>query len=254
MVASLEIAYLQSRRPLLHQHPAVTQTFHWRECAETLRRLNAESALALEPKARFFESERVRVKPPLVFPLTRDVGSLSDYLDSLPEEPGRHCVILMQAGHVSLGRFDRAEPVVTKSLKRYVVRGKGRAQPLHLKTKGKSRYGSRLRLQNARRLLIETNEKLVEWHEEFGPADRIYYSCPVRLWPSVFETTPPPPFDKSGPLVRIPLDLPRPTARVLLRTYRALEYGRIEAREAEGSQGAGDRDAALLDTARDRCR
>ncbi|MEM7356537.1 MAG: hypothetical protein AAF657_37320, partial [Acidobacteriota bacterium] len=115
-----------------------------------------------------------------------------------------------------------------KSFRRYVVRGKGRAQPLHLKTKGKSRYGSRLRLANARRLLVETNEKLNEWEEDFGPADRIYYSCPVRLWPSLFEASPAPPFEKSGPLVRIPLDLPRPTVDVLLRTYRSFEYGRIE--------------------------
>ncbi len=203
-------------------------SFHWRDCAETLARLDAESNLIVEPKGRFFESERVRVKPPLVFPLTPECTSLSDYLAALPEEPSRHSVLLMQAGAVSLGRFEGARPVATKSLRRYVVRGKGRAQPLHLKTKGKSRYGSRLRLANARRLLIETNEKLIEWEKEFGPADRVYISCPVRLLSSVFETTPAPPFEKSGPLVKIPLDLPRPTTEVLLRTYRSLEYGRIE--------------------------
>ncbi len=135
---------------------------------------------------------------------------------------------------MALGRFEGARPLATKSLRRYVVRGKGRAQPLHLKTKGKSRYGSRLRLANARRLLVETNEKLNEWEKELGPADRVYYSCPVRLWSSVFETTPAPPFERSGPLVRIPLDLPRPTVEVLLRTYRSLEYGRIEARGEGG--------------------
>ena len=194
-------------------------------------RLDAESSLVLEPKGRFFESERVRIKPPLVFPLLPECGSLAEYLAELPEEPGNHSVILMQAGAVSLGRFEGARPLAKKSLKRYVVRGKGRAQPLHLKTKGKSRYGSRLRLMNARRLLIETSEKLNEWEEELGPADRIYYNCPVRLWPSLFETKPAPPFDRSGPLIRIPLDLPRPTVDVLMRTYRALEYGRIEAKE-----------------------
>ncbi|MEM9404745.1 MAG: hypothetical protein AAGA81_01790, partial [Acidobacteriota bacterium] len=131
-------------------------------------------------------------------------------------------------GHVSLGRFDKGENLIAKSLKKYVVRGKGRAQPLHLKTKGKSRYGSRLRLQNARRLLVETNEKLIEWHEEFGTPDQIYYSCPVRLWPSLFEATPPPPFRQDDDLIKIPRDVPRPTVDVLKRTYRSLEYGRIE--------------------------
>ena len=204
------------------------ETFHWTECAETLQRLDAESSLSLEPKGRFFESENLRVRPPLVFPLPSWVTSLSDYLVALPLKPRRHTVVLMQAGAVSLGRFEGAEALIKKSLRRYVVRGKGRAQPLHLKTKGKSRYGSRLRLQNARKLLVETNEKLIEWEGEFGAADWIYYSCPVRLWPSVFETTPAPPFEKSGPLIRIPLDLPRPTIHVLQRAYRSLEYGRIE--------------------------
>ena len=211
----------------------MSESFHWKACAETLHRLNAGSELLLEPKGRFFESDRVRVKPPLVFPIAADCGSLSDYLAAAPTEPGQHSVILMQAGAVSLGRFAAAEPRITKSLRRYVVRGKGRAQPLHLKTKGKSRYGSRLRLQNARKLLVETNEKLNEWQDEYGPADQVYYSCPVRLWPSLLETTPGPPFAKSDPLIRIPLDLPRPTVQVLLRTYRSLEYGRIETKAAD---------------------
>ncbi len=205
------------------------RTFHWKDCRETLCRLDAESPLVPDRKGRFFKSEHARVTPPLVFPLTPECNSLSDYLTGLPEEPSLHSVILMQAGAVTLGRFEGARPLAKKSLRRYVVRGKGRAQPLHLKTKGKSRYGSRLRLANARKLLIETNEKLIEWEKTFGPADRIYFSCPVRLWPSLFETSPAPPFEKSGPLVRIPLDLPRPTVHVLLRTYRSFEYGRIEA-------------------------
>lgn len=209
------------------------QSFHWKDCAETLERLHLESDLVLEAKGRFFESEHARVRPPLVFPIAADCRSLADYLAALPAHPSRHSVILMQAGAVALGRFDRAQCLAKKAFRRYVVRGKGRAQPLHLKTKGKSRYGSRLRLANARRLLVETNEKLLEWEQEFGPADIIYYSCPVRLWPSVFDTTPRPPFEKTGPLVRIPLDLPRPNTEMLARTYRALEHGRIEPIEDE---------------------
>lgn len=206
----------------------MSETFHWRDCREALQRLHVESSLIPDPKGRFFESARGRVRPPLVFPLSPKCPSFDAYLDDLPDEPGRHSVILMQAGAVTLGRFEGARPLIQKSLRRYVVRGKGRAQPVYLKTKGKSRYGSRLRLQNARKLLVETNEKLIEWDAEYGPAECVFYSCPVRLWPSLFETTPPPPFEKSDPLVRIPLDLPRPTVDVLLRTYRSMEYGRVE--------------------------
>ena len=207
-------------------------SFHWQECASTLRQFAPDTSLVFEPKRRVFESEQLRVKPPLVFPPSLECRSLEDYLRDLPEQPNRHCVVIMQAGAVSMGRFEHALPLITKSLKRYVVRGKGRAQPLHLKTKGKSRYGSRLRLQNARRLLMETNELLHEWQKEFGPADHVYYSCPVRLWPSLFEATPPPPFAKTDDLIRIPLDLPRPNNKVLLRAYKALEYGRIEGKHS----------------------
>ena len=193
-----------------------------------MRALDAESALVLEqPKRRFFENERLRVRPPLVFPIDPGCHALEEYLAQLPDGPGSHCVIVMQAGAAALGRFERAEPIATKTLKRYVVRGKGRAQPLHLKTRGKSRYGSRLRLANARRLLEEVNEKLIEWHAEHGPAERVFYSCPVRLWADLFEATPAPPFDRAS-AVRIPRDLPKPTIEVLLRAARSLEYGRIE--------------------------
>ncbi len=74
-----------------------------KDCKETLGRLDAESRLVPEPKGRYFESEGVRVRPSLVFPLTPDSKSLSDYLSALPEEPSHDSVILMQAGAVSLG-------------------------------------------------------------------------------------------------------------------------------------------------------
>ena len=208
------------------------QTIHWEECRSTLEPLAAEHRLSLADKGRFFECEHLRVRPPLVFPIGAEHGTLEDYLRDLPERPGRHTVVLMQAGAVTLGRFDRGEAVATKSFRRYVVRGKGRAQPLHLKTKGKSRYGSRLRLQNARRLLEETNEQLIEWEKELGPSDRVFYSCPVRLWPELFEATPPPPFERDDAMTKIPLDLPRPTRDVLLRAYRSLEYGSVEPKES----------------------
>jgi hypothetical protein len=56
----------------------------------------------------------------------------------------------------------------------------------------------------------------------------VFHGAPVRLWPELFQAKPPPPFDRDGPLVRIPLDLPRPTTEVLLRAYKSLSHGRIE--------------------------
>jgi hypothetical protein len=202
------------------------RTFHWEDCASVLGELDPE--LEYDPSHRCFVSDALRVHPPLVFPVAADCPSLVRYLQVRPEVPGRHVVVLMQAGAVSLGLFEEGEAVETKSFKRYVVRGKGRSQPKHLDSKGKSRYGSRLRLQNARRLLEETNERLCEWRDEFGAADEVYYSGSNRLWADLFTVKPLPPFDKDDSPIRIPLDLPKPTTDVLLRTYKALSYGRIE--------------------------
>jgi hypothetical protein len=210
--------------------PPEHRTFPWQSCAQELApfvHLATEAALELEPRRRFFIAETLRVHPPLVLPIPETCASLADYLETLPDQPGRHVLVLMQAGAVSLGLFEGGEERATKSFRRYVVRGKGRAQPLHLQTKGKSRYGSRLRLQNARRLLDETIEKLHEWQAEYGPPDQVYYNAPVRLWAALFASKNPPPFEKDAAL-RIPRDLPKPTTEVLLRAYRGMGYGRIE--------------------------
>lgn len=208
--------------------PSTHQTLHWSECAAALGQLAGERDMPINARGRCFETPYLRILPPLVFPIRAHCRTLAEYVASLPNEPGKQLLILMQAGAASIGYFEGGEVVTTKSFKRYVVRGNGKAQPTHLMSKGKSRYGSRLRLQNAKRLLVETNEKLLDWNAEFGAPDQIYYSCPVRLWPSVFETKPAPPFSKQDPLIRIPLDMPKPNTEVLLRTYSSLCYARLE--------------------------
>jgi len=215
-------------------------TFHWSECGARLRELRDEWPLTLEPKGRFFEAPGIRVLVPRVAPLPAELeveggprwarvdDALERYLAALPDELPRQVVILMQAGAVSLGYFEAGEALATKSLKRYVVRGKGRSQPTYLGKKGKSRYGSRLRLQNARLLFEETNAKLGQWWADFGTPAMLFVGAPKRLWPELFEAKVPPPFSADEPVVRVPLDLPVPTTDVLLRSYKAMGYGRIE--------------------------
>ncbi len=207
-------------------------TFHWEETREVLAPRAFEPGWVVDDRLRWFEREEdgavLRVAPPLVFPIAPGTRSIARYLMALPDEPGMHTVVLLQAGAASLGLFDGGEPIATKSRKRYVVRGSGRAQPTHLKTKGKSRYGSRLRLQNAKQLQEETVETLLDWRDEYGPSDRVYYNAPVRLWAEFLEADPPPPFDKDDEPIKIPRDLPRPTTDVMLRAYRSLCYGRVE--------------------------
>lgn len=207
--------------------PPSPQSFHWTECERFLSPGAEPCAWTLEREARGFRAGELRMRLPLVAPLPAGCASLAEYVEGLPQELGRHCVILMQAGAVSLGLLEAGQPLHTKTLKKYVVRGSGRAQPAHLKTKGKSRYGSRLRLQNAQQLFDESAERLEHWWREEGPIERIFVSAPERMWADFMRLGVPEALRDRDAWTRIPLDLPRPTTELLLRTYRALEYGRI---------------------------
>ncbi len=246
-----------ARLPVVMDPGSEEETFHWSNCAARLRELAESSSLALEPRGRFFVAEGLRVTPPLVFPIPESMQAearppdsakesaarqarrlegqtieslvgIQRYLQTLPQEPGLQVLILMQAGAAALGVFDGGEVLATKTLKRYVVRGKGRAQPAHLATKGKSRYGSRLRLMNARLLLEEINEKLMEFWERFGTPEQVYVSAPKGLWPELFRAKTEPPFAADQAIIRMPFDLPVPKTEVLMQAYRFLGRGRIE--------------------------
>lgn len=135
--------------------------------------------------------------------------SPEDLLPQLQPGPGRQLILLVQAGAAALGLWEGEDLLAHKAFRRYVTRGKGRAQPKHLRTRGKSRYGSRLRLLNARRQFLQTVEVVEDWREQFGEFEQIHYSVPVRLWgelrsalAEVLEETP--------RVRRLPLDLGRP--------------------------------------------
>ncbi len=223
--------------PDMHDLPS---TFAWQDCSEVCSKFRraAEAqgfAMELNGERRLFQAGDWQCIPPLVFPIPEDCLDLPSYLQDLPFEPGRQVVVILQAGAAALGLFEAGEEVRTKALKRYVVRGSGRSQSTHLKTKGKSRYGSRLRLQNAKAILEEVNERLIDWWTDYGAPEFVFYNAPVRLWADLCKAKPLPPFLSEShvasedpiPQVRIPLDLAVPTTDVMLRAYRSLSYGRI---------------------------
>lgn len=207
--------------------PPAPEPFPWEETRARLEELSETHALAPDAPRRRFVSAEVVVYPPLLFPLEPEVATLAEYLDGLPARPGRHLVLLLQAGAASLGWFAAAEEVATKSIRRYVVRGRGKAQPTWLETRGKSRYGSRLRLRNALRLRDQVIERTREWVEIHGAPDRVYYSAPVRLWGELLRARPAPPFSREDRPTKIPWDLGVPTTELLLKTYRRMGWGRI---------------------------
>jgi len=167
---------------------------------------------------------------------------IPEVLDALPKSPGQGVVVLVRAGATALGVWKDGELLGHKVIKRYVVRGKGKAQPMHLKTKGKSRYGSRLRLQGYKAQLEETIGRLSEWREEYGKPDQFLLSCGKRLLGDLRQMDPPLPADPEP--VRIPFEVRESSFEELLRIRKRTEWGRIERvveapPEEESAGGAG---------------
>lgn len=163
------------------------------------------------------------LRPPLVLLDAEGLPTANELIERAETGPGRFGVLLLQAGAAALGLFHDDEVLDHKAIKRYVVRGKGRAQPTHLKTRGKSRMGSRLRLRNAERLLEEVSERLGSWWDEETVPTRLFVSAPVRLYADLARAKPPPPVGVDDPRrVRIPLDVNVPTHAELMRVHRSM--------------------------------
>lgn len=166
---------------------------------------------------------------PLLAPRAAPGEAIGAYAERLPGPEERIVVLLLQAGAMAFGCWRGAALLRHKAVRRYVVRGHGKAQPLHRKTVGKSRYGARLRLQNWRRLLAETSERLHACWRELGPPDRIFTAIPVRVFSDFAAATPPPPFRGDDPRVeRVPMHVHRPDFAELQRVHRWLGHGRLE--------------------------
>lgn len=204
-------------------------TFAWPDTAERLRAFAADGEPNLDAERGVFVrgvgDDRAEFHPPLVFK-PRMVATVDDYLRAWTGELPSCCIVLMRAGASAIGLWHGETLIAHKALKKYVVRGHGKAQTSHLATKGKSRYGSRLRLQNAKRQLEETNERLADWWRDHGCPDIVLYAAPDRLWSDVFAATPKPPFAREH-AVRIPMHVYTPDHEELLRVRRLALRGRI---------------------------
>ncbi len=165
---------------------------------------------------------------PLHFPLAEDGQSFLSYFETLSEAFPQYFLILIQAGHAALAYFEDGECLHHKVIKKYMVRGNGRAQLGYLKTRGKSKAGSRIRLANTVSFFEDINEKLDEWDVE-PQATRILLSCTAKMLPMLFQSKVPPPFDKDDPrITKVPFDLQKPTLEELMQVNKQIMRGRWE--------------------------
>jgi hypothetical protein len=168
-----------------------------------------------------------RLWPPPCLPL--GPGEAASWSASVPQRLGLVLVLILRAGAAAAGVWRDDDLLVHKAIKKYVVRGSGKAQTTYRKTKGKSRAGSRLRLRNAQSLLEDVNERLARWEAELGAFDRVLHYAPERLWADLMRADPPPPFAADDPrLLRIALHVHEPRFEELLRVHRLMTQGRLE--------------------------
>lgn len=145
----------------------------------------------------------------MVWPEANRETDLNDYLEQLPDDFPSYYLLMVQLGAAAIGYAETGEFVAHKAIKKYMKRQKrGKAQIGYLKTRGKSKAGSRIRLANTERFFEEINERVQDWGELYDPPEYIFISATPNVWGLMHQADPPPPFDKKDPRVRkVPFDV-----------------------------------------------
>jgi len=151
-----------------------------------------------------------------------------DYQPGQGEVATRFLMLLVQSGSASIGVFENEKCLSHKVFSAYMVRKKqGKSQIKHLKTKGKSRAGSRVRLAKTLEFFEDINTRLTA-HCEQHEFDRIAMSCSKILLPYLYGSKVPTPFEKKDArLYRIPKHLHQPNYEVMLGMHRFLMRGEL---------------------------
>lgn len=171
-------------------------------------------------------NERVYFRLPIDFPPPSEL--------SLQEENQVHYVILLiQSGSCAMGYFENGINLDHKVFRAYMVRKKqGKSQVKHLKTKGKSRAGSRVRLGETIEFFENINARLQEYFEEHE-IHRIAMSCSKILIPYLFNSKVSTPFEKKDErLFKIPRHIHTPIYDVMMDTHKFLLKGELIYEEA----------------------
>lgn len=165
----------------------------------------------------------------LRLPLSLSPASLpSASPTSLLAAPARYIILLIQSGHCAVGLFEGSRNLDHKVIRAYMVRKKqGKSQIKHLKTKGKSRAGSRVRLAGTVEFFEEINERLQVYFNDFS-IDRIAISCSKTLWPFLFNSKIETPFGKQDErLYRIPRHVHVPKYDEMIEVQKFLMRGEL---------------------------
>jgi hypothetical protein len=145
-----------------------------------------------------------------------------------------YVLILIKAGMASVAFFDNSLMMDHKVFRAYMVRKKqGKSQLKYLKTKGKSRAGSRVRLAESEAFFSSINDRIHTYFENYR-IDLIGLSCSETLLPYFYGNSISSPFDKKDTrLFKIPKHVASPKLENLKELDSFLKRNLIEL-EADG--------------------
>lgn len=146
------------------------------------------------------------------------------------QSPEPALIILMQAGMAALALVRGEQVLGSRIVRRYMVRkSQGKAQYSYLQQRGKSRLGSRIRLQQTKKFFQDVNSQLHDWLRREPSIERIFLSCGPRLKGLWYGEAQKPPIDKKDPRwQRIPLSLGDANQDELQRVHQFLLTATIE--------------------------
>lgn len=141
----------------------------------------------------------------------------------------QHIIILIESGLAAVGYFENGENIHHKVFRAYMVRKKqGKSQIKYLKTKGKSRAGSRVRLAETMEFFTSIRERVNTYMDTYR-IDRIAISCSLTLWPYFFGGKGDLLFSKDDPRVyKVPMHVPDCTYDNLLKVNDFLIRGELK--------------------------
>ncbi|RDC63955.1 hypothetical protein [Adhaeribacter pallidiroseus] len=168
-----------------------------------------------------FQNELVYLRLPIVVPPPQELVAEA-------EKPVNYIMLLIQSGNCAMGYFENGQNINHKVFRSYMVRKKqGTSQIKYLKTKGKSRAGSRVRLAETNEFFENINERLQEYFAAH-PIHRIALSCSKILIPYLFNSKVTTPFDKRDERIyKIPKHVPTPIYEVMMDTHQFLLKGEL---------------------------
>lgn len=138
-----------------------------------------------------------------------------------PAEDIHFCLTLIRAGQAAAGYFHQGKLLDHKVFRAYMVRQKqGKSQFKYLKTKGKSRAASRIRLVETSHFFKEIHQRLQIYNSQY-PLNFWGLGCAKTMWPLLFDQRETPLLESKT--LRL-IELPYPFKKASFEEFQILEY------------------------------